>query len=66
MSVTIPNSVTRIGARAFYGCKNIKNVVFCGRTKDEVKSMESYPWGLECIFHSSDTPDGYRMLIEHG
>ncbi len=36
-SITIPDSVTRIGNGAFYGCKNIKEVYYTGDLRDWVK-----------------------------
>jgi hypothetical protein len=45
-SITIPNSVTCIGDRAFFDCKSLKEVIFKGKTLDEVKQMENYPWDI--------------------
>ena len=46
-SVTIPNSVTSIGGDAFSYCNNLKSIVFKGKTIDQVKLMENYPFGIE-------------------
>ena len=54
-SIVIPDSVKSIGNNAFYNCKNLKSVVFKGKTLEEVKSMDFYPWGVEdeSVFKSS-------------
>jgi len=46
-SMTIPDSVNNIEGRAFRGCDRLKDAVFQGKTEDEVRSMENYPWGLK-------------------
>ena len=46
-SMTIPTSVTRIGESAFYSCVNLKSLVFKGKTLEEVKAMDNYPFGVE-------------------
>ena len=46
-SVTIPNSVTSIGYLAFQDCSNSKELIFKGKSIDEVKAMDNYPWGIE-------------------
>ena len=46
-SISIPNSVESIGYYVFAGCINLKDVVFKGKTIDEVKAMENYPWRIE-------------------
>ena len=46
-SMTIPNSVTSIREQAFYGCFNLKQLVFKGKTLEEVKAMEHYPFGIK-------------------
>ena len=46
-SITIPYSVTRIGYNAFYRCKSLKEIIFKGKTLEEVKQMQSYPFGIE-------------------
>lgn len=45
-SVTIPSSVTSIERGTFYKCNNLKNLIFKGKTMDEVKAMENYPWEI--------------------
>jgi len=45
--VTIPDSVNNIESWTFRGCDRLKEAVFKGKTKDEVMSMENYPWGLK-------------------
>ena len=46
-SITIPTSVKNIGNLTFADCKNLKPLTFKGKTIDQVKSMEYYPWGIE-------------------
>jgi hypothetical protein len=46
-SITIPNSVTSIGTETFWLCESLKEVIFKGKTLDEVKRMENYPFGIE-------------------
>ena len=45
-SIVIPDSIEHIGYNAFYKCKNLKSLTFKGKTIDQVKSMEHYPWGI--------------------
>jgi len=47
MSLTIPNVVTRIGNLAFYQCDSLKSLIFKGKTLEEVKAMDNYPFGIE-------------------
>ena len=46
-SIVIPDSVKSIGHNAFYWCLNLKSIVFKGKTLEEVKSMDYYPWRVE-------------------
>ena len=46
-NIQIPDSVESIGSWAFYRCTSLKEVVFKGKTIDQVKAMEWYPWGIE-------------------
>lgn len=46
-SMTIPTSITSIGESAFYSCFNLKSLVFKGKTLEEVKAMDNYPFGVE-------------------
>ena len=46
-SVVIPNSVESIGDQTFYGCESLKSLTFKGKTIDQVKTMENYPFGIE-------------------
>ena len=48
-SITIPNSVKYIGDFMFYGCDSLKEVTFKGKTLEEVKQMENYPFGIKFI-----------------
>ena len=47
VSVTIPDSVTSIEDWVFEGCNNLKSIIFKGKTIDQVKAMENYPFGTE-------------------
>jgi hypothetical protein len=46
-SITIPDDVTSIGIKAFYDCVSLKEVIFKGKTLDEVKQMKNYPFGIK-------------------
>ena len=46
-SINIPDYVESIGEAAFFNCEYLEEVVFKGRTLDEVRSMKYYPWGIE-------------------
>ena len=46
-SITIPNSVIDIGYNVFHNCTSLNEVIFKGKTLDEVKQMENYPFGIE-------------------
>ena len=46
-SITIPNSVTHIGNYAFSCCESLKEIIFKGKTLEEVKQMENYPFKIE-------------------
>ena len=45
-SVTIPNSVMSIGSYVFSKCTSLKELIFKGKSIDEVKEMDNYPWGI--------------------
>ena len=46
--ITIGNGIKTIGKHAFYdGCDNLTDVIFKGKTMDEVKSMKNYPFGIK-------------------
>jgi hypothetical protein len=46
-TITMSDSVTNISAYTFSGCTSLKEVVFKGKTLEEVKQMENYPFGIE-------------------
>ena len=46
-SIVIPDSVKWIGYRAFEYCENLKSLIFKGKTIDQVKAMENYPFGIK-------------------
>ena len=45
-SMMIPDSVKRIGFYAFSGCSSLKEVVFKGKSLEEVKAMNNYSLGI--------------------
>ena len=45
--INIPDSVKSIGYQVFAGCISLKEVIFKGKTLDEVKSMSYYPWRIK-------------------
>ena len=45
--VTMPDSVTSIGYEVFDGCNNLKSIIFKGKTIDQIRAMENYPFGIE-------------------
>ena len=45
--MSIPDSVKSIKIWAFQGCIRLEDLVFHGKTEDEVKSMWGYPWSLK-------------------
>ena len=46
-SITIPNNVRNIGYNAFFYCNSLEEVIFKGKTLDEVKKMNYYPFGIK-------------------
>jgi hypothetical protein len=46
-SIVIPDSVKKIENYAFWNCKSLKSLSFKGKTIDQVKAMENYPFGIE-------------------
>ena len=48
-SITIPDSVKSIGNWAFEYCTSLKEVIFKGKTIDQVKALKYYPWGIKDI-----------------
>ena len=46
-SITIPDSVESIGYCAFVNCKTLNEVIFKGKTIDQVKVMDNYPWDIK-------------------
>ena len=47
ISIKIPDSVENIGSYAFENCKSLTSIKFKGKTLDEVKAIENYPWGIK-------------------
>ena len=46
-SITIPDSVKCIGKWIFYYCMSLNEIIFKGKTIDQVKIMDYYPWGIK-------------------
>jgi hypothetical protein len=46
-SIKILESVKNIGFCAFYDCISLEEVIFKGKTIDQVKAMYHYPWGIK-------------------
>ena len=46
-SVMIPDGIMSIGNWAFNYCDALENLTFKGKTLEQVKKMNSYPWGIE-------------------
>lgn len=45
-TLTIPSATTSIGDYAFYGCSSLTDVTFNGKTLEQVRAMNGYPWGI--------------------
>ena len=45
-SIEIPESVKWIGKRVFSNCEKMKSLIFKGKTIDQVKAMENYPFRI--------------------
>ena len=45
--VKIGSGIWNIGYLAFAGCSSLKRILFKGKTIEQVKAMENYPWGIE-------------------
>lgn len=45
-TLTIPSSVESIGENAFYNCSALTDVTFNGKTLEQVRAMNQYPWGI--------------------
>lgn len=43
----IGKSIQRIKEYAFAHCVSLKELIFKGKTMDQVEAMENYPWGIE-------------------
>ena len=46
-SISIPSKIQCIQERVFEGCDKLSQVIFRGKTLDEVKAMMNYPWGIK-------------------
>lgn len=44
MRVMLGNNIKCIGKCAFRDCRKFPNLTFKGKTLDEVKAIEGYPW----------------------
>ena len=47
MNVTINSSIRNIGYRIFSHCNNLRLLIFKGKTIDQIRAMENYPFGIE-------------------
>ena len=45
-NVTISSNIKQIGGSAFRRCYRLKQVLFKGKTMEQIKAMEGYPWGI--------------------
>ena len=48
-SITIPDLVENIGEWIFSGCTSLNEVIFKGKTIDQVNAMDNYPWCIKDI-----------------
>ena len=46
-SIIIPDSVESIGYWAFKGCASLNEVIFKGKTIDQIEAMDNYHWGIK-------------------
>ena len=46
-SIVIPSSVKRIYWCAFYDCSSLESIVFKGKTLEQVRAMDYYPWAIK-------------------
>ena len=46
-SITIPDTVKSIGEWTFASCTSLNEVIFKGKTIDQVNAMANYPWGIK-------------------
>ena len=45
--IVIPSNVKRIDNNALFGCASLESVVFNGKTMQQVRAMDNYPWGIK-------------------
>lgn len=76
-NVTIGKSVDNIGVEVysygsrdlisvFDGCRNLEQVIFKGKTLDEIQSMDDYPFGIENpeeVIVAEDSPRNGRQSL---
>ena len=46
-SITISNNINFLSYKTFWHCKSLKEVIFKGKTLNEVKKMENYPFEIK-------------------
>jgi len=67
-SVVVGRNVVEIGQRAFFGCTRLTELVFKGKTFDEVRHMEYYPWGIlgddESFYQSKGSFEKVKKIIK--
>ncbi len=56
IDMTIPSSIKHIEKDAFCGCTKLERILFKGKTIEQVRAMDNYPWGIkdESIFQASN------------
>ena len=45
-TLTLPATVTRLDDNVFFGCSSLTDVTFKGKTLQQVRAMNGYPWGI--------------------
>ena len=56
-TLAIPEAVASIGDYAFYGCSSLTSMTFKGKTLQQVRAMNGYPWGIQnpsTVIHVTD------------
>ena len=46
-SINIPDSIESVEKGIFNNCKSLEEVIFEGKTLDEVKLIDYYPWDAD-------------------